>query len=88
MDIPTCFACYNETFSEGYMIGWQHYMMQIGAITSKQNYASKCVQCRRCEKHCPQSIEISQRLKEVKRKLEPFWFKPGMSVARKVMRIK
>ncbi len=88
VDIPTCFSCYNETFSEGYFQAISHYFLHIGAITSKQNYASKCVQCSKCEKHCPQGIKISQRMVEVSKKLEPFWFKPSFSLVRKILNVK
>ena len=88
VDIPTCFSCYNESFSQGYFTAVSHYLQLIGAISAKQNYASKCIKCGRCEKHCPQKIEISKRMPEVARKLEPFWFKPVFSLGRKILRIK
>ena len=44
--------------------------------------ASNCVQCGKCEKHCPQQIPIRQKLQEAQKELEG----PVYKIARKVSR--
>lgn len=60
--IPNCFSMYND-----------HYVFD-GTPAAKQRYqiisklgapASKCVECGKCESHCPQSIPIREQLKHV-----------------------
>lgn len=85
VDIPMCFATYNVYFSMGKSAGRHQYMQNTGALTPNQHYASRCTKCGKCEKHCPQGISIRKSLEDVAQKLEPFWFKPTMSIARKIM---
>jgi len=86
VDIPTCLSCYNESHGK-YVDGMRHYFMNTGAISSKQSNASKCIDCGKCEEHCPQSIEIRSQLKKVRRRLESFWYRPLGAVARKFMKV-
>jgi predicted aldo/keto reductase-like oxidoreductase len=46
------------------------------------------VRCRKCESHCPQGIVISEEIQKAAKRLEPFWFKPGFALARKVLGVK
>lgn len=85
VDIPSCFTAYNERYVHGYMSGIRHYFMTTGALSTKPSNASLCKKCGRCEKKCPQSIKIIDRLDEVSRRLESFWFRPVTKLARKVM---
>ena len=88
VDIPTCFSCYNETFTHSYKSGFKRYFMTTGSTSIKQSNASKCIKCKLCEKHCPQNIEISKRLTEVSKRMEFIWFRPITSFVRKIMGIK
>jgi predicted aldo/keto reductase-like oxidoreductase len=88
VDIPTCFSCYNETFTHSYKSGFRRYFMTTGSTSIKQSNASKCIKCKLCEEHCPQNIEISKRLTEVSKRMEPFWYRPVTSFIRKIMGIK
>ena len=65
VNIPKNFSCYNE------------YSMFITPATEKElksrynglspaERADKCVECGKCESHCPQAIEIRKELKNVK----------------------
>jgi predicted aldo/keto reductase-like oxidoreductase len=69
VDIPGCFRAYNERYSEGFYTGMKEYFM-CTTLRSKPSCASLCVQCGRCEQHCPQHIHIREELKNVKRVME------------------
>ena len=86
VDIPTCFACYNDRYISGFVSAMQGYL-QTTSFQKKPSNASKCVKCGKCESHCPQSIEIRNELQNAKRKLEPFFFGPVSAIARKILRI-
>ena len=68
VNIPGCFTVYNDYSifggtSERYKF---LYDFRIGS----KAYASKCVECGKCESHCPQGIAIRQELKHVKELFE------------------
>ncbi len=86
VNIPACFAAYNTYYSISKGAGIQQYVMSTGGMSDFQSYASHCKKCGKCEKHCPQNIEIIKSLEAVSKKMEPIWYKPAMSIARKVMR--
>lgn len=88
VDIPMCFSTYNTSFAISKSAGTSQYMQNTGGLTPNQHYASLCTKCGKCEQHCPQNIQIRQSLESVARRMEPFWFKPAMSVARTFMGVK
>lgn len=69
VDIPGTFHSYNLMYSENKSSGRRDYLM-CTAIRKKPTSASQCVQCGKCEKHCPQNIEIRKELKNASRQLE------------------
>lgn len=69
VDIPGCFRAYNERYSEGFYTGMKEYYM-CTTLRSRRSNAGQCIQCGRCEKHCPQGIQIRKELKNVKRVME------------------
>ena len=69
IDIPGTFRCYNELYTGSRKAGKKEYLMTT-AFRKKQNPASGCAQCGKCEQHCPQQIPIRQKLKEASRELE------------------
>lgn len=88
VDIPACFAAYNDKYLHHSGMGSKFtYMQNTGAFGKHPAYASLCVGCRKCELHCPQSIEISQRMKEVKADMEGPFFKVMVYFGKKVMRV-
>ncbi|MDR0490970.1 MAG: aldo/keto reductase [Oscillospiraceae bacterium] len=88
VDIPSCFSCYNESYSLGLFFGIRYYV-QVAAMTSpNQSDASKCVSCGKCEAHCPQGIQISKELVKVRRRMKTFAVKPVMVLARRLMRVR
>ena len=88
VDIPTCFSCYNESYSSKRFLGLKRYFMTTGAISASQSGASLCKKCKKCEKHCPQQIEISASLRKVTRRMEPVLLRAGTAIGRKVMKLK
>ena len=86
VNIPGCFAAYNASYAMGFVAGITQYLTSTGANhPEKQNRAKNCVSCGACEEKCPQHIEISKSLGAVKKRMEPFWFDPLLSVVRKFM---
>lgn len=74
VDIPTCFNCYNNIEIDGFINSLREYIMQTKMKKISSN-ASICINCKRCEKHCPQNIDISNELKSVSKKMEGFSYK-------------
>ena len=54
-------------------------------MRKKTGFASQCVKCGKCEIHCPQHINIREKLKEADRDLRPLPYKIGIDVARKII---
>lgn len=69
VDIPGTFNAYNLRYQEGWFQSLREYFM---CTTFRKNSAaaSKCVGCGKCEKHCPQGIEIRKHLKDAQKVLE------------------
>jgi len=82
VNIPDCFASYNASYTLSKLAALRGYVMATAALTTKKSLAGSCTQCGKCEEHCPQSIPIRESLKEVRRRLEPFWFSAGISIVR------
>ncbi|HAX73375.1 MAG TPA: aldo/keto reductase, partial [Firmicutes bacterium] len=64
VDIPGSFRCYDVRFADGYINGFREYLMCTSMRVKKSN-ASLCVDCGKCESHCPQAIPIRKQLKNV-----------------------
>lgn len=86
VDIPACFSTYNTLSVQGKLRSFINYLM-LTSLKSKTSYASKCVRCGKCEKHCPQKIQIMSELKKVSKALEPIFFKPLISFLKLFMRL-
>ncbi len=69
VDIPGVFAAYNRRASDGYANSFREYYM-CTALRKDYTGPANCVGCGKCEKHCPQNIEIRKELKNAKRALE------------------
>ena len=69
VDIPGTFAAYNRRYSEGKLWGLVEYFM-CTSLRKNGCAASNCVECGKCEKHCPQGIQIRQELKNARKELE------------------
>ncbi len=74
VDIPVTFRCYNEMYSETKSGARKEYL-QCTAFRKNQSSASQCISCGKCEKHCPQQIEIRKELKQAVKELETLPYK-------------
>ena len=82
VDIPGTFAAYNRCAYDGKIRGLTDYLM-CTVLRKDITSASNCVECGRCEAHCPQHIPIRRELKNARKELEG----PIYQVARKVIRL-
>ncbi len=88
VNIPGCFSAYNDKYLlSGKRLRWK-YIQTLGGFSSKPAFASQCVECGKCEVHCPQKIEIRKELKNVSQEMEGILFRPIIKIARKMLGIK
>lgn len=69
VDIPGTFAAWNRYHSESKFGGFREYLM-CTALRKNSAAASNCIECGKCERHCPQGIPIREKLKEARKDLE------------------
>lgn len=82
VDIPGNFYYYNLMYAEEKNSARFNFAQSM-ALREEPCFASQCVECGKCEQHCPQHIAIREKLKEADKALRPLHFKVGMAVARK-----
>ena len=84
VDIPGIFRCYNTMYSENKHNGrWE--FAQTVSLTKDPCFADQCIECGKCELHCPQSLPIREKLKEADKALRPFYYRIGINIGRKYM---
>jgi len=81
VDIPGTFAAYNRYYTEGWFWGLREHFMNT-ALRKNTTGASNCVDCGKCEKHCPQNIEIRKELKAARKVLEGPIYRIASKIAR------
>jgi len=69
VDIPGIFAIYNRKHTESAARAKIEYMM-CTAFRRESTGAEMCIDCGKCEQHCPQAIPIRQVLKDARKELE------------------
>ena len=82
VNIPASFASYNTSYALGFGLGMQQYVTSTAPTSEKMSSPSLCVRCGKCEKHCPQHLPIMQNLVLVRKRMEPWWFRTGIRIAR------
>ncbi len=84
VDIPATFRCYNAMYTEGKSDARFEYARNVG-LRKNGAFADQCVECGKCEQHCPQKLEIRKLLKEADKALRPLPYKIGTSIASRFM---
>lgn len=80
VDIPGTFAAYNRKYTEGFKAAFMEYFM-CTAMRKDSSAASNCIECGKCEQHCPQHLEIRKELKNARKELEG----PLYTIGRKII---
>lgn len=72
VDIPRAFSFFNASHMfRDKITPWGMYLIQLGERGGgSAAIASQCIDCGKCVKHCPQSIDIPKELKKVKKRFE------------------
>ena len=84
VDIPGNFYYYNLMYMEKKSPARLEFVQNMG-LRKEPGFASQCVGCGKCEQHCPQHINIREKLKEADRDLRPLHYKLGINAVRKIM---
>lgn len=82
VDIPGNFYYYNLTTIEGKNSARFSFAQNMG-MRKDPCFASQCVKCGKCKQHCPQHIDIPEKLAEADRALRPLPYKVAINLIRK-----
>jgi predicted aldo/keto reductase-like oxidoreductase len=66
----------------GLFTGLKLYFTGTGITSKSRANAGQCVSCGQCERHCPQKIKIARELKTVRKRLEPWYARLVVKIAR------
>ncbi|MBQ8921313.1 MAG: aldo/keto reductase [Oscillospiraceae bacterium] len=83
VDIPAAFSCYNKAFLEKKNAARREYF-QVTSFKKDRSDMTRCIGCGRCERHCPQHIQIRKELKRAQKVLLPLPVRAVVAVANKV----
>ncbi len=86
VDIPALFRSYNMTAIESRQQARFEYAQTVG-LRKDPAFATQCIECGKCEQHCPQNIPIRQKIKEADRVVRPLPYKIGINIARKILKV-
>jgi len=84
IDIPGIFRGWNLMYSESKFSGMKDYF-QTTLLRKDSAFATACIGCGKCEKHCPQEIPIREMLKKADKDLRPWYVRPVMNIGKKFM---
>ena len=82
IDIPYAFQSYNNYHLFGKLQDKMMYVANVGINKEKPAWTSNCIDCGKCEKACPQHIEVRKQFKNVQKDLEG----PGMKLLAAIAR--
>lgn len=84
IDIPGIFNAYNRMYTESKHDGRFQYAQAV-ALRKDSAFADRCIKCGKCERHCPQSLPIREKLVEADKALRPLPYKIGIKLVRAFM---
>ena len=84
IDIPGLFRGWNLMYSESKFSGMYDYFQTVG-LRKESAFSTACIECGKCEKHCPQNIPIREMLKKAGREVSPWYVKAAIRVAGKIL---
>lgn len=84
VDIPGIFYYYNLMYIEKKSSARFEFVQNMG-LRNDPGFANQCINCGKCEQHCPQHLKIRDLLKDADKALRPWPYKIGIAVARKVL---
>ena len=85
VDIPGNFYFYNLLYMENRKKSALLEYGRVMGLRKEPGFATQCIGCGKCEQHCPQKIQIREKLKEADKELRPFPVKLILAAARKIM---
>jgi predicted aldo/keto reductase-like oxidoreductase len=85
VNIPGCFAAYNASFAQSFAVGMQQFFTSTAAVSKQPCGPRLCVECGKCESHCPQHLPIRRALKQVAGHLEPLPVRLALWIARRFL---
>jgi predicted aldo/keto reductase-like oxidoreductase len=83
INIPGCFAAYNASYAQGFITGMQQFLTSTAAMGREPRSPRLCVDCGKCEKHCPQHLPIRKVLKATAARMESAPIRLAVAVARR-----
>ncbi len=85
VEIPRIFYYYNLMYMQEKKKSARFEFAQNMGMQRNPGFATQCVGCGKCEQHCPQHINIREKLKEADRDLRPLPYRIGINIARKIL---
>ena len=84
VDIPGNFFYYNMMYMDKKSSARFEFAQAMG-MRKDPGFATACIKCGKCEKHCPQHLPIREKLQEADKALRPLPYRLGIEIARKIL---
>lgn len=78
IDIPGTFSSYNTMYTESKAGGRREFLQAVAL----QKETRKCINCGKCEAHCPQKLEVRKELAKADKELAPWYFRVVLRAAK------
>jgi predicted aldo/keto reductase-like oxidoreductase len=85
INIPGCFTAYNTSYAQGFVTGMQQFATSTAALGKEPHTPRQCVDCGKCENHCPQHLPIRKMLKAVSARMHNAPIRLAMAIARQFL---